>query len=96
MRMFGRVIAALTLALGVAAGSAAPVTAAPADPAVTSCPFTPLYRSYEDGRLSDISYYYARGTEVTVTGGDGYAWHVTVNSNGAHGWMANACLLFIA
>jgi hypothetical protein len=96
MRKLRYLLATMALIVGIAAGSASPVTAAPADPAVTYCSFTPIYRNYQNGGLSYIIRYYPRGTALTVTSGDGNAWFVTVNRDGQQGWMDNDCIRFLA
>jgi hypothetical protein len=86
--------ALLAIGLGITA-PAAPASAA-SNPAVTGCSFTPIYTSYEDNQLIDPRYYYPRDTALTVTDGDGQAWHVTVDRNGDTGWMDAGCVLFLA
>jgi hypothetical protein len=95
MRIIKRLatVAVLTAAIGTAA--AAPASAA-SDPAVTNCSFTPIYTTYENGQLSGQRFFYARNTALTVTGGDGQAWFVTVNRNGDTGWMDADCVAFLA
>jgi hypothetical protein len=95
MRLFSRLTVATATALAAGMLAASPALAA-ADPAVTGCSFTPLYATYADGQLTDPGYYYPRNTALTVSAGDGNAWQVTVNYNGAQGWMENACVRFLA
>ncbi|HEX5595422.1 MAG TPA: hypothetical protein VFX61_05265 [Micromonosporaceae bacterium] len=95
MRTVQRIALAATLTAGLGAVAASPASAA-SEPAVTSCSFTPIYSTYQNGQLSDPRYHYSRGTEITVSNGDGYAWLVTVKRNGDTGWMEAACVRFLA
>ena len=95
MRLLSRLTAAATSAVAASMLIASPALA-DADPAVTGCSFTPLYAAYVDGQLSDIKYYYPRNTTLTVSGGDGNAWQVTVDRNGDQGWMTADCVRFLA
>jgi hypothetical protein len=96
VRLISRVTAAAATAVAATVVFAGAPAWAAADPAVTGCSFTPLYATYVDGQLADLQYYYPRNTALTVTGGDGDAWQVTVNRNGEQGWMAADCVRFLA
>lgn len=96
MRMIAR-LAAIATTTAAAGFLAVPANAADITyPALTGCSFTPLYTTNDNGRLSDIQYYYPRDTRVTVTGGDNRAWLVVVDRNGQRGWMGGECVLFLA
>lgn len=95
MRPISRLAGIAVIALAPV-GLALPAQAATADPAVTSCSFTGLYDTYSDGQLSGLRRYYTPNTALTVTGGDGGAWQVTINRNGQSGWMDADCVLFLA
>lgn len=95
MRTLARVLvtAALTAGLGAAV---VPAADAATDPAVTGCPFTPLYATYQNGQLSNLKFYVPGTERLTVSEGDGNAWFVTVDDTGSTGWMPGECVLFLA
>lgn len=71
------------------------------DPAVVSCSFGDLHRTYVNGELRDYQASPSRDTALRAHFGssDGKAWYVTVDSGflkGRKGWIASGCVRFTA